>query len=881
MALPGVLDAEVSYAAALARVTWDPAVTDREGVLERIRLFGYSAVPARDAASPNGGDGEVEDVFLRFFVGAAVSMWIMWPTLFLLYPAYLVEDYASPRTMSLFAGALALVVLLYSGWPFLVGAWRAARVRRATMDTLVVLGTWSAWLYSVWAAVTSSGPTYFESAAMITTIVMLGRWLEALGRRDAAASLEAMAASAAAETAWLLPDGALSPEAAEQHPIAEVAEGDVIVVRPGERLPVDGTVLAGSSEVDTARLTGEPLPAEVGPGAQVWAGTINLAGVLTVRVDRAAEETLSGRLTAIVEDAAFAKSRMQRLADAAAAVFVPVVISIALAALLITGLTSGLAEGVSRAVAVLVVACPCALGLATPLAVMNAVAAGQRRGFLVRGGPSFERAEDITCVAFDKTGTLTYGRPAVVGSLAGGASVASLLELAAPLEAGDGHPLARALIEAARDARLSDTELSADLPVPTNLSRTVGSGVTGTLEADGRRAVIAVGSERLMRDAHAEISAALSAEANARRDSGDVVVWVARDREVIGGIVIADEVRRDAANAIDAIRLRGVDVAIVSGDAAATTHAVAERLGVSQCSPRSCRPTRASRWTELRQHGAVAFVGDGINDAAALASADLAISLNDASDVAVLAADVVLLGKQDASPLSALPALLDTARSTRRVIRQNLFWAFGYNLVTVPLAVAGKLSPVAAAIAMALSSLAVVANSWRLTLPERAGTPKSLIAEAPAIRAGGRVGRLAYDSESSPGSGDSSRKSSAVCPAGSTVASKPDISRISHACSSGRHSTTRSLRSIARVLTLAASMVLAAPFSCFLTLSSTSPNFPNSVFTAERTFQTSADCCSIARVWNPMRRLLRNAARVVGPTATTWYVCWSSSISDG
>ncbi len=717
MALPGVLDAEVSYAAALARITWDPAVTNREAVLERIHLFGYSAAPARDAASPAAGDGEVEDVFLRFFVGAAVSMWIMWPTLFLLYPAYLAQDYASPRAMSLFAGALALVVLLYSGWPFLLGAWRAARVRRATMDTLVVLGTWSAWLYSTWTALTSSGPTYFESAAMITTIVLLGRWLEALGRRDAAASLEAMAASAAAETAWVLPGGALSPEAAEQRTVAEALAGSRIAVRPGERIPADGVVLTGSSEIDASRLTGEPLPAAVEPGAEVWAGTINLSGVLVVEVSRAAEETLSGRLAAIVEDAAFAKSRMQRLADAVAGVFVPVVIAIALAALLISGLASGLAEGVSRAVAVLVVACPCALGLATPLAVMNAVAAGQRRGFLVRGGPAFERAEDIGCVAFDKTGTLTYGRPTVAGGLAVGADVVTLLELAAPLEAGDAHPVARAVIEAAKGAQVAGGALQAELPLATDVQRTVGSGVTGTVEDDGESARIAVGSERLMTDQRATIPAVFAADAATARDAGNVVVWVARNGEVIGGLVIADEIRVDAAAAVAAIRVRGTEVAIVSGDASATTHAVAARLGVGHVRAEVLPADKGLAVDELRERGAVAFVGDGINDAAALASADLAISLNDASDVAVLAADVVLLGKQDASPLSALPDLLDTARSTRRVIRQNLVWAFGYNLVTVPLAVAGKLSPVAAAVAMAVSSLAVVANSWRLTLP--------------------------------------------------------------------------------------------------------------------------------------------------------------------
>jgi P-type Cu+ transporter len=715
MALDGVLDAEVSYAAALARVTWDPNVTNRAAIAERIDLFGYSATPARDATN-SSDTADVESVFLRFFVGAAISMWIMWPTLFLLYPAYLAEDFVSPRTISLFAGALALVVLVYCGWPFLSGAWRAARVGRATMDTLVVLGTWSAWLYSAWAGLTGSGPTYFESAAMITTIVLLGRWLEALGRRDAAESLEAMAATVAAETVWWLPRAASSVAEAERRPVAEVIEGDHVVVRPGERIPVDGTVIEGTSEVDAARLTGEPMPVRVGIGDQVWTGTINLGGVMTVRVDRVGQESLSGRLAEIVEDAAFAKSRMQRLADAIAAVFVPVVIAIAFAALLITGLTSSLSDGVARAVAVLVVACPCALGLATPLAVVNAVAAGQKRGFLVRGGPAFERADDIAWVAFDKTGTLTYGMPVVSGAV-GRRSLAALLELAAPLEAGDSHPVAKAIGSAADTNRRSEDQVRTDARTIGEVSRHVGSGVSGVVRLDGSDVAVAVGSERLMRDLGAEVPAELSGAAAAERATGNVVVWVARRDEVVGGIVIADQIREDARAAIEAIRARGVGVAVISGDAEPTTASVAGRLGVDHVRAEVLPADKGIAVAELGAEGGVAYVGDGINDAAALAAADLAISLRDASDVAVLGADVLLLGNSTQSTLAALPALLDTARATKRVIRENLAWAFGYNLVTIPLAVTGKLSPVTAAVAMALSSLAVVANSWRLTLP--------------------------------------------------------------------------------------------------------------------------------------------------------------------
>jgi Cu+-exporting ATPase len=381
LGVDGVLDAEVSYAS-LTRD--DPVVTDRDSLLARIGLLGYSAEPAKLAEAASA---DSTDAFLRFFVGAAVGMWVTWPTLFALDPAVLAEEYAGLRPIELFTAAGALVVLLYSGWPFLVGTWRAARVGRATMDTLVVLGTWTAWLYSVWVVFAGSGPTYFESAAMITTIVLFGRWLESLGQRDAAKAIAALASGVQAEEAWLLPESGDLADATRV-PLSEVAPGALVAVRPGERIVVDGIVENGESDIDRSRLTGEPLPVQVHADDEVWAGAVNLSGTLSIRASRVATDTLVGRLAGLVEDAVFAKSHAQRLADAVAAVFVPAVLAVAAATLLIVGVSLDLAEGVTRAVTVLVVACPCALGLATPLAIVNAVSAGTAHGVLVRGGPA-------------------------------------------------------------------------------------------------------------------------------------------------------------------------------------------------------------------------------------------------------------------------------------------------------------------------------------------------------------------------------------------------------------------------------------------------------------------------------------------------------------
>ena len=741
LALPGVLDAEVSYAASLARVTYDPEVTTAEAAAARMNLLGYRASSAREEAGSDEGR-DVQDLFLRFFVGAAIGMWVTWPTLFLLYPAFARGEYAGVLGVELFTAALSLVVLLYSGWPFLSGALRAARVGRATMDTLVVVGTWSAWFYSLWAALTGRAGTYFESAAMITVIVLLGRLIEALGRRSSMRALEGLSLEASAE-AWRLPTLSSDLQQAVRVPVDSLAEDDTIVVRAGERILADGVVARGTSAVDQSRLTGEAAPAERGPDDQVFAGTINLTEPLVVRVTRVGGDTLAGRIADVVEDAAFAKSHSQRLADAIAGVFVPVVFAVASATLIMTAVGgAGIDAAVSRAVAVLVVACPCALGLATPLAVSSAMGAAGRRGMLVRGGPVLERAGQVAVVGFDKTGTLTQGRLIVTGVIPGDlapAAAARMLDLAAALEAANPHPVAAAIASASA----SFVDPAAEAP---GENRTIdrarlrpraedvrprpGLGVEGT--SDG--VDVHVGSEALLKDAGIAIPTALLSEAREAAELGRTVVWVGAGNAVLGGLILADAARPEAAEVIRGLRHSRVRTVMISGDSRTTSAAIAAELGIDDVRAEVLPNEKEQVVRELRDEaGPVAFVGDGVNDAPALAASDLAIAVGGGSDVALAASDVVLFGADEASlhathagtepgedasttPLAAVPYLLRLAASSRRIIHQNLGWAFSYNAVAVPLAIAGKLSPMAAAAAMALSSIAVVVNSLRVRL---------------------------------------------------------------------------------------------------------------------------------------------------------------------
>ncbi len=589
--------------------------------------------------------------------------------------------------------ALATPVQLWIGRRFHLGAVAALRARTANMDTLVSLGTWAAYLFSVWtllAAPAGHAPhLYFEAAAVIVTLVLAGKALEARAKRSASAALRELMALRPA-TARVLRGGQET-----EVPIAEVSVGDMVILRPGERAPVDGTVTRGETEFDESLVTGEPLPVPRRVGDPVIAGAINGPGQIRLRAERVGADSTVARIARLVAQAQTGKAPVQRLVDRIAAIFVPVVLG--LAALTLLGwLAAGAAfePAFAAAISVLVIACPCALGLATPTALVAGTGAAARAGVLIKDIAALERAAHIDIVVFDKTGTLTEGRPEVVETRAFDGDRDALLSLAATVQQGSEHPLGRAMAEAA--PRLTSE--------PEAFRAVIGEGAEARLDRD----LIRIGR---MPFAAPDATDAQRAEAEAMTQGGRTVVWVSRDGRALGLIALADAPRADAAEAVAALRRRGVAVALLTGDNRATAEAIAARLGIEDVRAEVRPEEKAEAVAALVAAGRrVAMVGDGINDAPALAAADLGIAMGGGADAAMETAGVALMRPRP----TLVAAALDVAGATSAKIRQNLFWAFGWNALCIPVAALGYLSPAVAGAAMALSSVSVVSNSLLL-----------------------------------------------------------------------------------------------------------------------------------------------------------------------
>ena len=585
-------------------------------------------------------------------------------------------------------------MLFVGGLSFMQGMWRAMRARTATMDTLVALGTISAYGYSVYVALTGSGEAYFDSVAMITTFVMLGRYLEKLGGAQAREGVRRLLRMRP-EQAWVRAEGEW-----KQVQSSRLVVGDLILVKPGERAPADAEIEAGAGAVDESLLTGESAPVDKGPGHTLYAGTIVADAALTARVLQPPSRTRLAQITQLVDQTLSAKPRIQRLADRASTYFAYGIV----AAAVLTGLGWWLTghapdRAVLAAVAVLVVACPCALGLATPLALAVSLGQTTRMGILVRNPVSLETAAQVQRVVFDKTGTLTRGRMAVEAAVTSGdsASRERLMCLAAAVEQFSEHPIARAVVEAC----------SGPIPAADKFEMLRGLGASArVVEADQRR--VMVGSSRFLdmtRDSP------LMAQAQPRAAQGETVIWIGWDEAAAGFIALRDEPNPSAQEALNRLQADGIHTVMLSGDDPRTVQAVAAELGLTEYQG-ECPPTRkAERIGEWQAAGErVAMVGDGVNDAPALAQADLSITAAGGTDVAGGTSDLVLMRPD----LTLVPRFIRLSKRTRRVIRQNLAWAFAYNLVSVPLAAVGLISPVIAAAAMATSSLLVVGNSLRL-----------------------------------------------------------------------------------------------------------------------------------------------------------------------
>jgi Cu+-exporting ATPase len=692
--VPGVVSAEVNLATEEASVTRLPGQAATGELLAAVARAGYTAHDHTQpqAAPPRRWLGEGWQVVLAAVLSAPLAL----PMLGSLFGAH----WMLPGWLQ---WLLATPVQFVLGARFYRAGWKALRAGTGNMDLLVALGTSAAYGLSVvtlWRSGSDMPALYFESSAIVITLVLLGKWLEARAKRQTTDALRALQSLRPA-TARVRRDGAET-----ELPVEALRIGDVVVVRPGERLPADGRIDEGRSALDESLLTGESLPVNRGPGDAVIAGAINGDGLLVVRTTAVGAETQLARIVRLVESAQAKKAPIQRVVDQVSAVFVPVVVLIAALTFAAWWMLGGdLSRAVLHAVAVLVIACPCALGLATPAAIMVGTGAAARQGILIQDAVALETLHAVKVVAFDKTGTLTEGKPrlAVVEPIA--ITRDEALRLAAALQAGSEHPLARAVLQAAHEAGVA-------WPSAEALRAVAGRGVAGAV--DGHEMLL--GSARWM-DESGIATAALRERAEAFQHDGLTVSWLAQGGaapRLLGLLAFGDRVKPQAAEAIARLHRQGIRTVLVSGDNAGSAQAVARTLGIDEVHAEVLPADKAALIGSLRQNlptGAkVAMVGDGINDAPALAAADIGIAMSTGTDVAMATAGVTLMR---GDPL-LVPRAIEVSRRTTTKIHQNLFWAFVYNVVGIPLAALGWLSPVIAGAAMALSSVSVVSNALLL-----------------------------------------------------------------------------------------------------------------------------------------------------------------------
>ncbi|WP_152729035.1 heavy metal translocating P-type ATPase [Goekera deserti] len=717
--LPGVT-ATVNYATEKATVTLGPDAAPElstADLVATIEAAGYTATvpaPPRAAAS---GDAEptAEDPIAalrrRLLVSAALSLPVV---VLAMVPAL---QFPNWQWLSL---TLAAPVVVWGAWPFHRSAWTNLRHGTSTMDTLVSVGTLAAFGWSLYALFlgtagvtgmthafsfsvqrgSGAGNVYLEAAAGVTTFVLAGRYAEARAKRRSGAALRALLELGAKDVAVLR--GGVE----QRVPVEELTVGTWFVVRPGEKIATDGVVVEGSSAVDAAAVTGESVPVEVGVDDAVTGATVNVGGRLVVRATRVGADTQLAQMARLVEDAQNGKAQVQRLADRVSGVFVPVVIALAVATLgFWLGAGGGAEAAFTAAVAVLIIACPCALGLATPTALMVGTGRGAQLGILVKGPEVLESTRRVDTVVLDKTGTVTTGAMALVDVVAGaGVDPDRVLRLAGALEDASEHPIARAVATGAR-------ERVGDLPAVSGFAALEGLGVQGVVtDGTGAHAVL-VGRPRLLAERFAPLPADLERAHADAQQRGATVVAVAVDGVACGLLVVADTVRPTSAEAVRRLRALGLSPVLLTGDNAVVARAVAAEVGIDEVVADVLPAEKADVVRRLQAQGrTVAMVGDGVNDAAALAQADLGLAMGTGTDVAIEASDLTLVR----GDLRAAADAIRLARRTLSVIRSNLFWAFAYNVAAIPLAAAGLLDPMIAGAAMALSSVFVVTNSLRL-----------------------------------------------------------------------------------------------------------------------------------------------------------------------
>jgi Cu+-exporting ATPase len=689
-AVPGVRAASVNLAT--EKVLVSGAALDAAQLIAAVERAGYAASLAAGDAAPPAPPAPPRALSEPAELALAAAL-----TIPLLAPMLLAAAGIDAMLPAWLQWLLATPVQFWIGARFYRSAWKALLARSGNMDLLVALGTSAAYglsLYQWLGAQHHGAHLYFEASAVVITLVRLGKWLETRAKRQTTEAIRALQ-SLRPETARVRRHGVDS-----EIPIARLTVGDEVVIRPGERIPMDGEVIEGASHADESMLTGESLPVSKGVGARLIGGAVNGEGALLARASAIGSETVLARIIRAVEDAQAAKAPIQRLVDKVSALFVPVIVLIAL-------LTFGgwcwfdghWSAALLNAVAVLVIACPCALGLATPTAIMAGTGVAARYGILIKDAEALELLHGVTVVAFDKTGTLTAGQPRLSAHLAAQGDAQALLALAAAVQQGSEHPLARAVGMAARAAGI--------VPAPASGTRALpGLGVAATV--DGRALVL--GNAALMRQ-HGVDLAPLAAQGQAREQAGQTVSWLAEGPVLLGMLAFGDALKPESREAIERLHAAGIRTVMLSGDNHGSARHIADQLGIDEVHAQVLPEGKAAIVAALRAGGErVAMVGDGINDAPALAAADIGVAMGNGSDVAMHSAGVTLMRGDPRLLVDAI----DISRRTYGKIRQNLFWAFVFNAIGVPLAAFGQLNPMIAGAAMAFSSVSVVGNALLL-----------------------------------------------------------------------------------------------------------------------------------------------------------------------
>ena len=694
---PGIVSVRVNFATHRALVRWDSSQITLGRILSRIMSIGYLARTYTPAAQEASLKQQNRDLLLRFGTASFFSMQLMLLSFGLYAGFFQGIDPVTKQWLEYGALLVCTPVLFYSGWPFLKSSLRAVRNRTLNMDVLISLGSFTAYILSI-RQMFRGGEVYFDTAAMIITLVLLGRLLESSAKHKASEAVSRLLA--------LQPQDARLVQGTSRVivPAAEVRKGDLIEILPGEKVPLDGIVRQGASEADESLVSGESGPVNKSIGSEVIGGSLNGLGPLVVEVTRIGQDTVIAQIARLVEQAQAATAPVQRFADRVSAYFIPFVLAASGLTFWYWSQQVSVDQSLLNAVSVLVIACPCALGLATPVAVLAGTGSAARKGILIKGGDILERMHTVDTVVLDKTGTITTGKMSVVDVIAATSAIRSpqseILQCAASAEQGSEHLMGSAIVRHAREQHVHLFPFDAFRAFP-------GQGV----EASVQGARVLVGKRVFLEANGIAIGPTTVQEAEQREQTGKTVVGVARGAEFLGFLALMDAPKEDAKEAVGLLKKMNLDVTMVTGDNIGTAKAIADQTGVTSIIAGVLPEGKSEEITRLHLQGRViAMAGDGINDAPALVAADIGIAMASGSDIAMESADVVLMR----SDLKSVVQAIELSRTTFRIIKQNLFWAFFYNGAAIPIAMAGMLNPIVAAAAMAVSSVTVVLNSLRI-----------------------------------------------------------------------------------------------------------------------------------------------------------------------